>query len=145
MKLAVMRPMPEPISTSVCVRRTADRAGRTPAGTARRLVIAGRDELREVELVAGAVVEHPAGLAHDVVGRVLLLGRGARRSSTERVACGGSCPHSVAAVIARSRAVQSSALRYLRSGSGADVGLARVEPERGVQRTRGPLEIGRSA
>jgi hypothetical protein len=43
------------------------------------LVVAGLDELGEVEAVTGAIVEHPPGLAHDVVGGVLLFGGGSRR------------------------------------------------------------------
>ena len=40
------------------------------------LVVAGVDELGQVELAARDVVEHPAGFAHHIVGRVLALGGG---------------------------------------------------------------------
>ena len=46
------------------------------ASGANDLVIAGGHELGQVEFAAGLVVEHPAGAAHDVVGRVLLFGSG---------------------------------------------------------------------
>ena len=36
-----------------------------------RLVIAGVDELRQAQMITGAVVEHPTGAAHNIVGGVL--------------------------------------------------------------------------
>ena len=102
MKLAVIRPMPEPISTSVCEPwASSPQPERREVRAA--LVVAGLDELGEAELATGDVVEHPPGLAHDLVGGTLLLGGRA----------GGAPRH----VIASHR---RSILVYFRSGSGAE-------------------------
>ena len=68
-----MRPMPQPISTSVrcVVLAVAEPEAVEVDG---HLAVAGRDELGERQRVAGLVVEDPAGGLHDLVGAGLLLG-----------------------------------------------------------------------